>query len=200
MTTSLRARPGRPKARSGRVLPLLQPVWRKLVVLAHVVGSVGWLGVSAGFLVLTLALHGESDPATLRFGYSLHELTVAWLARPAALLTLFTGLVLALGTRWGLTRHWWVPAKLALLLATVVVTISVSPEMLRYAVERAETAGTPDYLRAQSVLVAMAFYHVGMIGAAAALSVFKPGGRTLRAHKQQDAALTGRPGTRRTPC
>lgn len=163
-----------------RALPLLPQVWRKLVVLVHVVGSVGWLGVSAGFLVLTLALHGEPDPAVLRSGYALHELTVTWLARPAALLTLFTGLVLALGTRWGLTRHWWVPAKLALLVATVVGTISVSPELLRYAVEHAESAGTPEYLRAQKILVLMALYHVGMIGAAATLSVFKPGGRIPR--------------------
>ncbi|WP_156994398.1 hypothetical protein [Pseudonocardia acaciae] len=88
-----------------------------------------------------------------------------------------------MGTRWGLTRHWWVPAKLALLLATVVVTISVSPEMLRYAVAHAEAAGTPEYLRAQTVLVVMALYHVAMISAAAALSVFKPGGRISRARR-----------------
>ena len=41
----------------------------------------------------------------------------------------------------------------------------------------AETSGTPPYTHAQYVLVALAFLHVAMMGAAAALSVFKPGRR-----------------------
>lgn len=82
--------------------PRLSRDWRKAVVLVHVVGSVGWLGVTATFLVLTLALLGNRDAATLRSGYAVHELMVTWLARPAALLTLGTGLVLSFGTPWGL--------------------------------------------------------------------------------------------------
>jgi hypothetical protein len=134
--------------------------------------------VTAGFLVLTAALLDVRDPSALRAGYGLHELTVAWLARPAALLTLGTGLLLALGTRWGLARHWWVLAKLALLVATVVVTVAVSPAMLDYAVAHADRAGTPEYTGAQRVLVAMAVFHLATIGTAAALSVYKPTGRT----------------------
>lgn len=146
----------------------------------HIVGSIGWLGVTATFVVLTLALLDISDPATLRSGYAMHELMVTWLARPAALLTLGTGLVLSFGTPWGLHRYWWVLAKLVLLVATVVVTVSVSPELLGYAVEHAGSVGTPAYTGAQRTLVLMALYHVVMIGAAAALSVYKPGGRLRR--------------------
>ena len=35
----------------------------------------------------------------------MHELMVTWLARPAALLTLGTGLLLSFGTQWVLTRY-----------------------------------------------------------------------------------------------
>src|SRR5918998_374114 len=123
----------------------LSPRWRKATVLLHIVGSVGWLGVTATFVVLTVALLDSRDPATLRSGYAVHELMVTWLARPAALLTLGTGLVLSFGTQWRLTRYWWVLAKLVLLVATVVVTVSVSPELLSYAVDHAESVGSPAY-------------------------------------------------------
>lgn len=157
--------------------PRLPARWRKTVLLAHILVSVGWLGVTATFVVLTVALLGVRDAATLRSGYAVHELMVTWLARPAALATLGTGLVLAFGTPWGLLRYWWVPAKLLLLVATVALTVSVSPSTLRYAVDHAGAAGTAAYADAQRALVLMAIYHVVMIGAAAALSVFKPGGR-----------------------
>jgi hypothetical protein len=168
VTTTL----ARPAARPS----LLPPAWRKTVLLAHVAASVGWLGVTATFLVLTVSLLDTRDAATLRTGYAIHELMVTWLARPAALLTLGTGLVLALGTRWGL-RHWWVTAKLVLLVATVALTVTVSPAALEFAVAHADSAGTPAYAEAQRTLVLMALYHVALIGTAAALSVFKPGGR-----------------------
>lgn len=84
--------------------------------------------------------------------------------------------MLSFGTQWRLTRYWWVLAKLVLLVATVVVTVLVSPELLSYAVEHAESVGTPAYTSAQRTLVLMALYHVVMIGAAAVLSVYKPGG------------------------
>jgi hypothetical protein len=85
---------------------------------------------------------------------------VTWLARPAALATLGTGLMLALSTRWGLLRHWWPPAKLVLLVATVALTVTVSPDALRYAVDHAESAGTAAYTDVQHTLVLMAAYHV----------------------------------------
>lgn len=158
----------------------LTPGWRKAVVLVHVVGSVGWLGVTATFVVLTLALLDTVDPAVLRVGYGIHELMVTWLARPAAILTLATGLVLAFGTAWRLTRYWWVFAKLVLLVTTVAVTVAHSPVRLRYAVERAGSVGTPDYTAAQHALVVLALFHVVMIGTTAVLSVYKPGGRARR--------------------
>jgi hypothetical protein len=150
------------------------------VVLVHIVGSVGWFGVTATFVVLTISLLPVRDAATLRSGYAVHELLVTWLARPAALLTLGTGLLLSFGTQWGLTRYWWVLAKLVLLVATVAVTVSISPDTLAFAITHAEAGGTPAYTEAQYALVALAFFHVAMIGAAAALSVFKPGRRRGR--------------------
>jgi inactivated superfamily I helicase len=78
---------------------------------------------------------------------------------------------------------WWVPAKLALVVATVVVTVGISPEALRFAVEHADTVGTPAYTDIQYALVLVAIHHVVMITAAAVLSVFRPGARSRRAQR-----------------
>jgi hypothetical protein len=180
MTTLQAPIPHRTGAVPRRRAAALPARWRKTVLLAHIVVAIGWLGVTATFVVLTVAMLGVRDIATLRSAYAMHELMVTWLARPAALATLGSGLVLALATPWGLLRHWWVPAKLVLLVATVALTVTVSPDALRYAVDHAEAAGTTAYTDVQHTLVLMAVYHVVMIGAAAALSVFKPGGRVRR--------------------
>lgn len=162
---------------------------RRVLLVLHLATGLGWLGVTATFVVLTLWLLGHPDPATVRTGYAVHELMVVWLARPAAIGATVTGLALALTTgrrtRWWM---WWVPAKLALVVATVVVTVNVSPAALRHAVEHADTIGTPAYTGTQHALVLMAIYHVVMITAAVVLSVFRPGARFRRP-----------PHTRRTP-
>jgi hypothetical protein len=46
-----------------------------------------------------------------------------WLLLPVAFLTLLSGLVLSLGTPWGLARHRWVCTKFWLTLATTTATV-----------------------------------------------------------------------------
>jgi hypothetical protein len=157
-------------------------VWRRLLVVMHLAMAVGWLGVTATFVVLTVWLANDRDPATLRVGYTVHELMVTWLARPAAIGAATTGLLLAISARgrrsgWWM---WWVPAKAALLVATVIVTAPTSPSALATAIDSVDQLGTPDYAAVQHTLVALAVYHVVMITAAAGLAVFKPGRRRDR--------------------
>ncbi|GAA0895989.1 hypothetical protein [Pseudonocardia zijingensis] len=164
---------------------------RRVLLILHLATSVGWLGVTATFLVLTVWLLDVRDPATLRTGYFFHELAVVWLARPAAIGSAVTGLLLVLVAgrfrRWR-RWMWWVPAKFVVVVATVVVTVSISPEALAHAVEQAGAVGTPAYTDTQYALVWVAVYHVVMIIAAAVLSVFRPGGRCRRGRRVGGAA------------
>ncbi len=174
MSTSTAPTPVRPTARRG------VPGWRGVLRLLHIGVSVGWLGVTATFVVLTVWLLGERDPLVLRDGYAVHALMVTWLARPAAILAVSTGLLLVVSRARSWTSRWWVwwvPAKLGLLVATVVVTAVVSPPTLGFAVDGAALVGTPVYDDAQRTLVLLAVYHVVMISAAATLAVFRPGRR-----------------------
>lgn len=151
---------------------------RKGWLLAHVALSVGWMG--AGAANLTLAASAALRPAgrlTAESVYLAVHLIDLWVVIPAAFGALGTGVVLSVGTPWGLFTHWWVTSKLALTLA--VITFSTFG--LGLWVETAIAAGEAGQVTAQAPLI--------VVGAAAnivaflvmtALSVYKPRGKLPR--------------------
>src|SRR5687767_14273305 len=92
----------------------MTPRLRKLVLTAHVSSSVGWLGAVAGFLALAVAGLTSHQAETVRAAYLATELITWFVIVPLAFASLLTGLVVSLGTEWGLFRHYWVLIKLLL--------------------------------------------------------------------------------------
>src|SRR5262249_4760043 len=89
----------------------MTPNIRKIALIAHIASSVGWFGAVAGFEALAIAGLVTSDAFTMRAAYLAME-KVTWLAIvPFAFTSLITGLIIALGTKWGLFRHYWIVAK-----------------------------------------------------------------------------------------
>jgi hypothetical protein len=102
----------------------MAPGLRKVALTAHVTSSVGWLGAVATFLALALAGLISKDAQLVRAAYLMMELTGWFVLVPLSLASLLTGLVQALGTPWGLFRHYWVLFKLLItVLATVVLLL-----------------------------------------------------------------------------
>src|SRR5438128_247342 len=93
---------------------MMTPGLRKLALTTHVTSSVGWLGAVAGFLCLAIAGLGSGDPQIVRAAYLAMHVTTWFVIVPFSLASLLTGLVQALGTTWGLFRHYWVVTKLLL--------------------------------------------------------------------------------------
>src|SRR5438046_10599783 len=100
----------------------MAPGIRKLALIVHLVFSVGWIGAVVVYLVLGISAVASKDARTVRAAWIAMELT-GWAAIvPLALGSLLTGLVMALGTPWGLFRPYWVLLSLVLtILATVVL-------------------------------------------------------------------------------
>ena len=97
----------------------MTPHLRKFALTAHVVFSVGWLGAVAAFLVLSIAGLKSRDTGVVAGAYLSMNLIGLYVIVPMSLASLATGLVQALGTQWGLFRHYWVLMKFLLaLLAT----------------------------------------------------------------------------------
>ena len=93
-------------------VPVMGARLRKFALTAHVACSVGSLGAIAGFLALAVVGLTNQDAPMVRAAYLAMELTAWFVIVPMVLAALLTGLVQALGTTWGLFRHYWVLVKL----------------------------------------------------------------------------------------
>ena len=89
-------------------MKVMPPAVRKTALVIHIISSVGWLGAIAGFLALAVAGLTAADPQLARAMYLGMNLIGWTIIFPLSLASLVTGVVQALGTVWGLFRHYWV--------------------------------------------------------------------------------------------
>lgn len=111
----------------------MPPPIRKLALAVHLSCSVGWLGAVVAYLVLDLTVASSQDPPLVRASWVAMGLTVSWAIVPLAIVSLVTGLIMSVGTKWGLFRHWWVLISLALTIISTVVLLSESGVVTRIA-------------------------------------------------------------------
>lgn len=103
----------------------MTPRVRRLALTAHIASSVGWLGTAVAYLALVAAALTSDDGELVRAAYRALE-PITWFAIvPLAVASVVTGLAQALGTSWGLFRHYWVVFKLLFtVLATIVLLLN----------------------------------------------------------------------------
>ena len=111
---------------------------RKFALTAHITFSVGWIGAVIAYLALVAAAMTTQDAQTLRAAWIMMELTGWYVIVPLALAALLTGLVMALGTRWGLFRHYWVLISLVLTILATGVLVQHMPTVSFFAGVAAE--------------------------------------------------------------
>jgi hypothetical protein len=100
----------------------LGPRLRKVVLTVHVLTSVGWIGACAAYLTLTVAAMTSDSNDTVRAAFVSMEIVYFALV-PLAAVALLTGLIQAVGTNWGLFRHYWVLTKLVLTCVAITVMV-----------------------------------------------------------------------------
>jgi hypothetical protein len=108
------------------------PVY-KLLLAAHIIVSGGWLGIAFAKLVLAVAAAtaGALDVSDALY-VSMEVVNVAF--PPAAIGTIVTGVLLSLGTKWGLLQHYWVATKLALAVGVIVTGIALVDRLIRQSI------------------------------------------------------------------
>ena len=103
---------------------VMTPRLRKFALTVHLTCSVGWIGAVMAYLGLVIAAITSQDSRVLQALWLAMELIGWYIIVPLALASLFSGLVMALGTPWGLFRYYWVLLSLVLtVLATVVLLV-----------------------------------------------------------------------------
>jgi len=153
----------------------LRPGARKTWLALHLAVSVGWIGGAGVYLALVLRAMAEPGPALVRSTWAALNLIGWWVLVPMALVSVSSGVVLALGTRWGLLRHYWVVISLVLTVLAAAVLLAhmgtVSAQAAAAEAGLAEPAGLPsELLHAGLGLVVLLFVH--------SLNIFKPRGLT----------------------
>ncbi|AAK65210.1 hypothetical protein [Sinorhizobium meliloti] len=103
----------------------MPPALRKFTLVVHVTSSVSSLGAVACFLALGLVGLASADVDTAGSLYVAMDAIARLVIVPMVLASpsLITGLVQALGTVWGLFRHYWVLAKFLPTVLTAVVLL-----------------------------------------------------------------------------
>ncbi len=186
-TTTLPATPG-PRADAARVIRMpLSARTRKLLLLVHIAAAGVWLGLDLvlGILVFTV-LTGDATGA----GAAAASLAAVatWPLVVAGLVTLASGVLLGLGTKYGLVRYRWVLVKLVInvVLVTLVVLVLWPGMVTAGEAGRAALAGGA-LPTATATLVFPPVVSSTALVVAMTLSVFKPWGRTRRVPRDRSA-------------
>lgn len=164
---------------------ILSPGPRKILLVLHVSTSVSLMGAVAGFLVLAIVGLVNSDPTVGRSVYPAMNLLTRILILPLVLVSLGVGVVQSLVTPWGLFRHWWIVAKLAINFIVLAVLL-VQMRGIRLVAEAAASGGSLDGLF--GVRASFIFHASGGLVALLVplvLSIYKPRGLTRYGWRKQ---------------
>ena len=153
------------------------PAIRRLTFATHVTSSAGWVGAVLVFLALaSIALISE-DERTVRGAY-LVMAPAAWLVLvPLAHASLLSGIVLSLGTPWGLFRHYWVVLKLAITVSSTIILLIYMGTFRQMAGVAADPVVQLGVIRNPSPVVHAALALILLL-IATWLAVYKPFGLT----------------------
>lgn len=153
------------------------PVY-KVLLTAHIIVSVGWLGVVIAKIVLKLIAMTTAAPDIAAALYlATGRLDLAF--PPLALGTIVTGVLLSLGTKWGLLQHYWVATKIALTFGVIVTAVQLGTRIPRPTGQPVDggtflsIATAPAFL-----LLTLSVSHLLMLVVATILSTYKPCGKT----------------------
>ncbi|MBF9133280.1 hypothetical protein I0C86_30595 [Plantactinospora sp. S1510] len=164
-------------ARSRPQFPRMSPRTRKIWLVLHVGFSVGWLGVALTMTVLAI-IGSATASHTMRHGaYELLHVVDFTAAIPSMFLSIITGLVVSLGTKWGLVRYRWVIVKFAISVSIPLLAGTLESALAdELALRTVDPAGEPGGT-ALALTACLATFTVAL-WVATILSVVKPWSRT----------------------
>lgn len=162
---------------------------RRAMLSIHLTASVGWIGAVLGYLALAMTAATTSDAQVMRSAWMGMALVGWYVICPLALASLFTGILMAAGTPWGLFDHYWVVISLALTVVAVAVLLLHMPGVSATA-DIANTATDNRLLDLGSDLAHPTIGLLLLVGVQV-LNLYKPRGLTRRGRQRLDHAVAG---------
>jgi hypothetical protein len=176
----------------------MPPALRKFALAVHLTVSVGWVGAVAGYIALDITTVTSQEAQSLRAAYLGMELIAGRIIVPLALASLLTGLIVSLGTKWGLFRHYWVLISLVLTTVATVVLLLETRTINALAAMATDTAISDEELRALPSTLGHSIGGTVVLIVVLVLNIYKPRGMTRygwRKEEERRALLRGKPGT-----
>ena len=164
----------------------MSPSLRRALFTAHITTSLGWLGAVLVFAALAVIGLTADDPATVRGVYLLMAPAAWFVLVPLAHASLITGIAVSLGTAWGLFRHYWVIAKLALTAFATVILLIYMGTFAQMAGVAADPVVDIAHVRNASPFLHSVLAIILLI-ATTLLGVYKPVGMTPYGRRTQNA-------------
>lgn len=143
----------------------------------HLASVGSWLGIDVTMAVLVFTALGTDDEGTKALCFQALELVAIWPMTVSGLTCLVTGVLLAAGGKYGLTKYWWVVVKLVVnLLMSTLVLVSLRPGVT----DLAEQARAQEGALNATDLIFPPIVSPTLLMFAVVLSVFKPWGLIRR--------------------
>ena len=159
----------------------LRGPWRKAVLVVHIVSVGAWIGIDVVMAIFVFtALLTKNDPIKA-LCYQALDVFVVWPLVGAGLVCLASGVVLGLGSKYGLVRFWWVAIKLVLnIMLTSLALLVLRVGIPQIAEDGQRLAAGESVSTTAGDLVFPPIVSPLALLAAVLLSVFKPWGRLRR--------------------
>lgn len=167
----------------------LSPRLRKATLAVHLTVSIGWIGAVVAFLALVAMAELTEDDQTLRSAWVGMDHIGRSVLVPLSISALITGVVLSVGTKWGLFRHYWVVISLFLTLIATVVLLEHMQTVGHFSAIAAENDAA-DVLELRGALEGEILHGGGgliVLIVVQVLNVFKPAGLTAYGWRKQQA-------------
>lgn len=164
----------------------MSPSIRKLALAIHLTGSVGWLGAVVAYLALDLTVATSRDPQVVRAAWIGMGMVVTSVIVPLSFASLVTGLVMALGTKWGLFRHWWVLISFVLTVFASLVLLSETRLVSSIAGRAADPSTSVEQLLRYPPTLLHSVGGLAVLLVVQVLNVYKPQGLTPYGWRKQE--------------
>jgi hypothetical protein len=163
----------------------MSPGLRKLALTVHITFSVGWIGAVAAYIAVDVAATTGQDAQTVRAAYIAMELIARYVIVPLAGASLLTGLVMSLGTTWGVFRHYWVLISLLLTTIATFILLVEAQTISYFADTAADPTTSSDDLRALGSTLGHSVGGTVVLLVILVLNVYKPRGMTRYGWRKQ---------------
>jgi len=168
---------------------------RKAVLLVHVLSAAAWLGIVLALGILVVVALSTEDVDTAGIAVQAIDLFAIWPMLGASIVCMISGMVLGVGSKYGIVRYWWVAIKLVMNVGmSLLIAFSLRPGVVEAArIGERMMAGDPSAILPPDLMYPVVVAPTLLL-IAYVLSVFKPWGRIRRSAqpvKRQRRDLVG---------